>query len=467
MPKQKRIINLPISKHINVNFREYALYVLNNRGIPSFYDALTTIQRFILQNTPTNFTKTISVIGNCISSGYHHGDSSLAGAINKLARSFNCANQILEGDGFFGTPINHEAAAPRYTSVKINSEIYNIIKENQFLNTKDKDDKWNPFYVRIPIGLSTLIVGIGVGYKTTILPRRIEDIEKYLKNEIKEVKPYFKNFKGKIKKFKNLNHSWIIEGVIKKNKEKKIVHITSLPPLMRYEKFLKKIQNLIEKYGNKISVTNNSSDNIDILITLKTGDENEFENLFKTIENFVKIIVTETIVFVKDDMVLVYDKIEDYLDDFKYRIAELDVKRTEYFLNKTIFEFEYQKAKKLYLEFMIKKQRTENEISEFLKNFDKKISNRLENILLRYLSKEELKRTIKKIKDLEKEKKKLEKDFKKYNKIFEKIKNNIKIKGIQNRKTKFVDLFDDSDFDEIEGVEVFKFDEETESFQFD
>lgn len=65
---------LPISRQIDVNFRNYALYVLESRGIPNFYDALTNVQRIILQNAPTSFNKTISLVGSCISGGYHHGD---------------------------------------------------------------------------------------------------------------------------------------------------------------------------------------------------------------------------------------------------------------------------------------------------------------------------------------------------------------------------------------------------------
>jgi len=65
---------LPISRQINTNFRNYALYVLENRGIPSFYDGLTNVQRFIVLNSPSTFNKTISLVGSCISDGYHHGD---------------------------------------------------------------------------------------------------------------------------------------------------------------------------------------------------------------------------------------------------------------------------------------------------------------------------------------------------------------------------------------------------------
>lgn len=74
-PKHKeKIIKLPISKFIDTKFRDYAIYVLEQRGIPNFYDALTPVQRFILKNSPTSFQKTLSVVGNAISDGYHHGN---------------------------------------------------------------------------------------------------------------------------------------------------------------------------------------------------------------------------------------------------------------------------------------------------------------------------------------------------------------------------------------------------------
>ena len=108
-------IKLPISKLIDTKFREYALYVLANRGIPSFYDALTPVQRYILMNSPQSFTKTLSVVGDSIKDGYHHGDMSLGKAIAKLARPFGCSMQLLEGYGFFGTEVSPEPASPRYT----------------------------------------------------------------------------------------------------------------------------------------------------------------------------------------------------------------------------------------------------------------------------------------------------------------------------------------------------------------
>jgi hypothetical protein len=67
--------DLCISDQINTQYRSYAIYVLQSRGIPNFYDGLTPVQRLILQNSPSKFNKTIGVVGEVIKTGlYHHGD---------------------------------------------------------------------------------------------------------------------------------------------------------------------------------------------------------------------------------------------------------------------------------------------------------------------------------------------------------------------------------------------------------
>jgi len=66
---------LSITDQINTQYREYALYVLQSRGIPNFYDFLTPVQRLILQNSPSRFNKTVGLVGEVIKTGfYHHGD---------------------------------------------------------------------------------------------------------------------------------------------------------------------------------------------------------------------------------------------------------------------------------------------------------------------------------------------------------------------------------------------------------
>lgn len=67
--------SITIPDQINQDYRKYALYVIQSRGIPNFYDCLTPVQRLILQKSPTSFNKTIGVVGEVFRTQlYHHGD---------------------------------------------------------------------------------------------------------------------------------------------------------------------------------------------------------------------------------------------------------------------------------------------------------------------------------------------------------------------------------------------------------
>lgn len=456
----KKLYNLPISKQINTNFRNYALYVLENRGIPSFYDGLTNVQRFILSNSPVSFNKTISVVGSCIADGYHHGDKSLTGAVNKLARPFGCSEQLLLGDGFFGTPVQQEPSAARYTSVKISPSISEMLKKSSFLNTRNDETGWDPLWIDLPIGLSTTIIGIAVGYKTTVLPRSMKDVQKYLDGKIKEVKPVFKDFTGKITRFKGMDKSWLIEGVVETNQTEKWIRVMELPPLMKYNSFLKRLDSLLNYYPN-VKITNNSSTNVDIHLKY-SGDNDGWVAFSEAIAKATKILVTETPVFVKDSLVLEYDRIEDYIDDFKYRRAELKVKRSEHFLQETSDELEFARCKEKYLVYMLEKQRNEVEVDKFLADVTKnsRVKRRLESIYLRSLNEQELDRTRKEILRLEALQAEHREELKKVTYELSIMVDTATKRGTTSKTASAMDLFNDEE--EIDGIAVWNGDSDEE-----
>lgn len=448
----KKTYALPISKQINTNFRNYALYVLENRGIPSFYDGLTNVQRFILVNSPSNFNKTISVVGSCISDGYHHGDKSLTGAVNKLARPFGCSEQLLLGDGFFGTPVQQEPSAARYTSVKISPSISEMMRKNSFLNTRNDETGWDPLWIDLPIGLSTTVIGIAVGYKTTILPRSLKDVQKFLDGKIKEVKPFFKDFTGRITRYRGMDKSWLIEGVATVNNEERTIRVTELPPLMKYGSFLKRLDSLLEYYPG-VRVKNDSSTNVDILLRY-SGDADGWVSFSEAIAKSTKMLVTETPVFVKDGLVLEYDRIEDYITDFKYRRAELEVKRTEYFLTEANDELEFARCKEKYLVYMLEKQRKEDEVDQFLAKVttNSRVKRRLESIYLKSLNAQELERVRTEIKRLEDLLKEQTVALAKAKEVLAGIEDTATKRGTTSKTTSMKDLF--SEESEIDGIAV-------------
>lgn len=69
------IKTIQIKDQINTYFKDYALYVIEKRGIPNFYDALNPAQRLILLNAPDHLEKTIGLVGSVMKTGlYHHAD---------------------------------------------------------------------------------------------------------------------------------------------------------------------------------------------------------------------------------------------------------------------------------------------------------------------------------------------------------------------------------------------------------
>jgi DNA gyrase/topoisomerase IV subunit A len=397
----KKIINKTLSAHINVDYRSYATYILESRGIPNFYDALTNVQRFILQNAPINYVKSLKIVGDCISSGYHHGNSSLENALNTLARPYLCSQQIIEGDGFFGNPVKRDAASPRYTSARLSKKSHEILSKYKNLNFTNEGDGWEYLKMEVPLGLLSDTTGIAIGYSCQFLPRKYEHIVEYLEGKRKSLKPFLINYEGNIIKNKEGGtSSWIIEPIISKNSQKNEIYINDISPTIKYEAYVKKINDIIEEYNcNVINVTKDK-----IALTLKFPKNikpKELDIIYDKILKFSTAKYSENIVFIKDKNVLEYDTIEDYLDDFKNYREFLFKNQIEYDLNKLEFELEYLKARKLYLEYMLTPgTKTNAEIESFLQQFEKNIYHRLDALKLRLLNKQFLKETESLIKEI-------------------------------------------------------------------
>lgn len=398
-PRNVHESNFGITKQINVNFRRYALYVLEHRGIPSFYDALTAVQRFVLMNAPKSFNKTLSVMGLCIHDKYEHGDKSLNGCINKVARPFGCSEQLLLGDGFFGSPVCREAAASRYTSVKINPFISEILKQHSVLNKKDENYQWEWLRTEIPIGLFTHVIGIAVGYASSILPRKPEEIVKFLDKKPANLNPHFINFNGTISPLEGSKKTWIIEGVQEFDDVHKTVNIKEIPPLMKYESFIKKLSKYYSSDGIDFEIKNDSTKNINITLRYKNGTS--WDDFKQRICKMNKIMVSENLIFIKDTTVVEYDEIADYLNEF--RAHRENVRRLQAIYDEKMYteELEFLKGKLEYLKFMLAKKRTDSEIDSFMDKFTTGTKSKLNAIYLRELTPEGVKRAEESIRQME------------------------------------------------------------------
>lgn len=452
-----------IPNQIDGDYRKYALYVIQSRGIPNFYDGLTPVQRIILQMCPSSFEKTLGVVGAVFKTGrYHHGDMSLSSAICKLARPFGCSDQILLGDGFFGSPVNPSPSAPRYTQVKISPKYKSIIEKHMDINIYNEEDGFDWLHVEIPIGLCTHIVGIAVGYRSNILPRRMEDIEAYLSGEkSKKLKPHFRGFKGKVSKVDSLKSSWLIEGNVLSDIESRTISIDGLSPLQRYDSFMSRLNNYLDSTGFFYKITNSTTDEVKMSIKLRCTEE-EFKKVFSQIKKDTQQIVTENIVMVRDGNVMEYESIEEYLNEFSVHKELVILRRISKDLQYSIANLEFLEAKLKFLIFMSEKKRSSDEIVVFLSQFVQKIRSRLESVSLIRLNIDEIKKVKDEIKqnrsDIENIKKLEDKQNKKYSSLLSESSKN------SNRKAKKTSLLDNYKGDEyFNGIKIWNPEEDIES----
>jgi len=454
---------LSITDQINTQYRTYALYVLQSRGIPNFYDGLTPVQRLILENSPVKYNKTIGLVGEVIKTGlYHHGDSSLAGAISKLARPFGCSYGVLEGDGFFGSPVNPSPSAPRYTSVKINQKVKDIIAKNYDLNEKNSEGGHDWIHTEIPIGLMTHVVGIAVGYRSNILPRKFEDVVEYLQGTPKLLKPYFKDFSGKITKYMNEENTWLIESGIEIDANKKIIRIFDLPPVMRYDSFINKLENKLERTGHDYRIENRSQSKCDLIVSLRgiSGGPDAFKDVCEAVNKLCKIIVKEDIIFIKDGNVMEFSSVKEYLDHFRGHLELVKLKRLVRDEANYSRELAFLEAKLKFLNFMIEKKRSNDEIIKFLSGFEVWISTRLQKIEIVKLNIEHIKQTEIDIQDLKNKITKTKKEIKEQDKIYKSRMKDI-LKLVKGKNTRFntTALFEPT---QVDGIEIFQVIEEDE-----
>jgi DNA gyrase/topoisomerase IV subunit A len=447
-----------ITDHINHRYREYALYVLQSRGIPNFYDSLTPVQRIILQNSPSQFNKTLGLVGEVIRTGnYYHGDSSLSGAISKLARPFGCSHQILEGDGFFGSPVNPSPSAPRYTSVRINPPIKSIVQRHSDLNETSEEGSTIYLNLEVPIGLLTHIVGIAVGYRTNILPRKMEDIVGYLEGKGKSMKPYFKDFSGKISKFGGDEKTWLIEGGYEVNLQKRTIRIFDLPPVMRYDKFIVNLNSRLDSIGEEYRISNHSQSKCDLTIFFPKISPSSLESVSGSIQKLTQIIVREDIVFIRDGAVAEYSSIKEYLDDFKVHLEGVRLKRMKKDHENLDFDLRFLEAKLKFLTFMSQKKRTAKEIDEFLSPYESRISQKLSLIPAVKVSEDHIAETREEISEVKSKIKEIILLIKKQQKEVDLLSK----KKILSKSTKLVFGSDSRPISD-DGIEVFTLEEDEE-----
>jgi len=351
-----------VTELIDGQYKDYSKYVLYSRAIPHMIDGLKPSQRKILytalKTANTSRIKTASLSGNTISqANYHHGDASLNDAITKMVQLHSNNIPLLEGEGSFGSRLVPDAAAPRYTYVKMSQNFEKYFADTMVADKSiDPEDPEPAFYLPIiPWVLVNGVKGIAVGFATDIQPRNPKEIAKlcqaYLKgkNIDKEtLLPYYPEFEGKI--YEELD-SVYCEGNFTLTGQTKL-EITEVPVGFTRESYVQ-VLNKLEETGKIVSYTDKcDKTGFKFDVTLKRGKkmkDHQIVRLFK-----LKKKINENITVIDHEGKLkVYDSPIDIIKEFcDYRRGKYE-ERYEYLIEEGISALDIIKAKVKFIELII------------------------------------------------------------------------------------------------------------------
>jgi DNA gyrase/topoisomerase IV subunit A len=285
-----------VTDYLDNDYREYAVYVVEERAIPSVIDGFKPTQRKVIfvankvwRNGSEKPMKIFQLAGRVAADAfYHHGDGSLNSAIIGMAQKFKNSMPVLEDIGQFGSLRSPEAAAPRYIATKLHKNFRLLYKDFELLESRyEEGNEIEPKYF-LPIIPTVLLnggSGIAVGFATNILNRNpISLIDACLKSldgkRYTEPSPWNREFSGNCELVDSEKFSWVFSGNYDV-KNTTTVNITELPPSVTYEKF---DQHLIDLEDSRriASYENNCKSNINYVIKFRRED-------LKTLGDSVKL----------------------------------------------------------------------------------------------------------------------------------------------------------------------------------
>jgi len=345
------------SSLVNRISKEFGLYVLDSRSIPSLEDGLKNVQRISLwmMRRRQGKIKTMALSGEMIKEElYVHGEKSAQDAIGLLAAPF-CNNvTLLKGEGTFGSRKKPRGiGAPRYTYVRSSPFSKDVLfKDMEILDMVENHDGSNTmprcFYPLLPLVLLNGISGQGIGWATNILPRSLDDLIQATEDVLKigkvrnKLMPKWDKYDVDIEALENSNQYAISGKVDIINSA--TVKVVCIPPNISVEKYRERLIFLEEK-GLIKNWEDNSARNIDITVKMTRAQLKENQD---DLETYLKLrtTMTENIVVqgVGGKTVISYDSAEELVKDWvNWRIG-LYEKRYEYLLNKALADVLYWKC---------------------------------------------------------------------------------------------------------------------------
>jgi len=179
-----------IEDEMRKSYLDYAMSVIIGRALPDVRDGLKPVHRRILYgmyeqgNTSGKaYKKSARIVGDVMGKFHPHGDSAIYDTVVRMAQDFSMRYPLVDGQGNFGSVDGDNAAAMRYTEVRLTKVAEELMRDDIDKETID----WVPNYDGslsepsvLPAKFPNLLVngssGIAVGMATNIPPHNLGEV---------------------------------------------------------------------------------------------------------------------------------------------------------------------------------------------------------------------------------------------------------------------------------------------------
>ena len=187
--ENEKITRVDIETTMKTAYIDYAMSVIVSRALPDVRDGLKPVQRRILYamndmgmyyNTP--YRKSATVVGEVLGQYHPHGDSSVYGAMVRLAQDWNMRYPLVDGQGNFGSIDGDSPAAMRYTECRMeqmaNDILADIKKDTVDMMPTYTNEREEPTVLptRVPNLLVNGSSGIAVGMATNMPTHNLREV---------------------------------------------------------------------------------------------------------------------------------------------------------------------------------------------------------------------------------------------------------------------------------------------------
>ena len=122
----KETLPISLEEEMRRSYLDYAMSVIVGRALPDARDGLKPVHRRALfamhelsndWNRP--YKKSARIVGDVIGKYHPHGDQSVYDTIVRMAQDFSMRHMLVDGQGNFGSVDGDNAAAMRYTEIRL------------------------------------------------------------------------------------------------------------------------------------------------------------------------------------------------------------------------------------------------------------------------------------------------------------------------------------------------------------